>query len=599
MIPVAMPTNDFDSLDVLARPVAHLPFVRRVIDDLAIVDVIEDHCPEHALNRVSDAECVVALVLNVLCGRPALYRMDEWLGKLDVAVLFGEGADASAFNDTRLGLALDHVDAAGTDTVLSELARRYLEQDTDAFTLHHDTTSVSLYGAYEQAPGEGVPVPAKGKSKDRKPDLEQLIYGLSLHGSQAIPLVATVMDGNTSDTAAARDHLRRVVELLPDEREVTFVGDSKTVDKQTIGRLLREGLHVISLVPKTFKVRQGVIDAAFDRVADTAEWPLLAETKPRRKADPAKQYRGMSFERPLKVLLETADGEHGVASREPMRFLVVASDSLREQFDNKLHKTLEREATAVDKKLKPLNAKGFSCEEDARKAAATLPGLAPLHQVTATLTSEPERVKRAKAGRPRKDEVVETRTVWRLEVTLEVDDERVEAARRRAGCFVLVSDWTEELWSDEELLAEYRQQHLIEGHTGFRWLKGPAAVAPVFLKTPHRIRAMGLVLILALMVRNSIQATMRRQLAERNETLPHPFTKKPESKLTTEMAFEHFGGLLTQVVTLGEHTRRMPVRLSDPARHLLDLFGMDESIFSPRLRVDGKWENAPPETPGM
>ena len=52
----------------------------------------------------------------------------------------------------------------------------------------------------------------------------------------------------------------------------------------------------------------------------------------------------MSFERPLKVLLETADGEPGVASQEPMRFLVVASDSLREQFDNKLGKTLEREA---------------------------------------------------------------------------------------------------------------------------------------------------------------------------------------------------------------------------------------------------------------
>ncbi len=45
-------------------------------------------------------------MLNVLCGRPALYRMDEWLGKLDLDVLFGEGADASAFNDTRLGVAL-------------------------------------------------------------------------------------------------------------------------------------------------------------------------------------------------------------------------------------------------------------------------------------------------------------------------------------------------------------------------------------------------------------------------------------------------------------------------------------------------------------
>jgi len=80
--------------------------------------------------------------------------MDEWLGRLDIDVLFGERADASAFNDTRLGLTLDHLDAAGTDTILSELASRYLARDTGPFTLHHDTTSVSLYGAYEQPPAD-------------------------------------------------------------------------------------------------------------------------------------------------------------------------------------------------------------------------------------------------------------------------------------------------------------------------------------------------------------------------------------------------------------------------------------------------------------
>ena len=94
------------------------------------------------------------------------------------------------------------------------------------------------------------------------------------------------------------------------------------------------------------------------------------------------------------------------------------------------------------------------------------------------------------------------------------------------------------------MLSEYRHPHSIECPTGFRWLKGPAAMAPVFLKTPCRIRAMGLVLILALMVRNCIQGTLRTELAERDETLPHPFTRKEEDSLTPEMAFEHFGGLI-------------------------------------------------------
>jgi hypothetical protein len=32
-------------LDVLARPVAHLPFVRAVVDQLGLLERIEAHCP--------------------------------------------------------------------------------------------------------------------------------------------------------------------------------------------------------------------------------------------------------------------------------------------------------------------------------------------------------------------------------------------------------------------------------------------------------------------------------------------------------------------------------------------------------------------------
>ena len=578
-----------------------MPFVRAIVAELGILDVVEEFCPRHQLNRVSDAECVLGLMLNVLCGRPALYRMDEWLGKLDVDVLFGEGADASAFNDTRLGLALDHLDEAGTDTVMAAVARNYLAGADPTFSVHHDTTSVSLFGAYDGQPVPGAPVPAQGYSKDHRPDLKQLIFGLTLHGAAGVPLVATVMDGNTSDTATARDHLSQLLKLLPEEREVTFVGDCKVVDGRTIGRLLREGLHVVSLVPKTFRVRQQLVDAAFAEAADPTTWPLLAETPPRRKADPPKQYRGRSFVRDFKVQLERGDGSQGVESFEPMRFLVVSSTNLANQFDRGLAKKLDKATAKVDKLVRRANQRGFACEADARAAAQTIVANAPLHRPSFDAVSEQLRVKRPKAGRPPKDEVPQTRTVWRLQVELETDALAVRHARHRASCFVLITDWHEDDgWDDRRVLAEYRHQHIIEGHTGFRWLKGPAAVAPVFLKNPKRIRAMGLVLILALMVRNYIQATMRAELATRGETLPHPFTKKPEPRLTTEMAFEHFGGLLTQLVRLGEESRRMPVRLSAPARKVLALFGMDEAVFSPSPgRSPPKWRHRPPETPGM
>ncbi|MCB9688107.1 MAG: IS1634 family transposase [Alphaproteobacteria bacterium] len=586
-------------LDILARPVAHLPFVRAVVDQLGLLEHIEERCPTHKLNRVSDAQCVLALVLNVLCGRPALYRMNEWLARLDTDVLFGEGVPADAFNDTRLAEALDHLDEAGTDTVLADIVRAYLAEEGEprAFSAHHDTTSVVLQGAYEM---EAEPRPAHGYSKDHRPDLKQLIYGLTLHGSTGIPLVSTVSAGNTSDPTVARDHLARLVEVLPDEHEVTLVGDCKLVDARTVGRLFRAGLHFLSLVPDTFNVRQELIREAWATNPNAEDWPLLAEKKGRKKDDPTTAYRGRSFVRPFKTILETADGDDGTTSFEELRFLVVWSDDLASGFDDALEPKLVRDEGKLREAAKRANGRGFACEADARTAAERVASKAEFHRATIELVSEDVPIKRAGPGRPKKDDVRETRAVWKFELTLERDEELIAATRRRRSCFVLVTDWHAEDWDDARVLAEYRHQHLVEGHTGFRWLKGPAAVAPVFLKTPERIRAMGLVLVLALMVRNYIQTTLRSELKARGETLVHPFTKKKETSLTPEMAFEHFGGLLTQVLTLGEHTRRTPVRLSDPAIQILSLFALDAAIFTPPPPIGTrKWRRRSKQTPGM
>ena len=585
-------------LDILARPVAHLPFVRAVVDQLGILEAIDERCPKHPLNRVSDSQCVLALVLNVLCGRPALYRMDEWLGRLDVDVLFGNGTLADAFNDTRLAEALDHLDDAGTDTILADIVRAYLaeEGESRAFSVHHDTTSVTLEGAYET--GDVEPRPARGYSKDHRPDLKQLIYGLTLHGSVGMPLVSTVTAGNTSDPAVARDHLARLVDVLPEEHEVTFVGDCKLVDARTVGRLLRAGLHFVSLLPDTYNLRQELIADALATRPDVADWPLLAEKAGRKKDDPLTAYRGASVTRPFRTLLEDSDGD-GPESIEDMRFLVVWSDALATRFDEALEPKRLRDEEKLQEAARRANGRGFSCETDARASADRVVAKAEFHAAQIELITEEVAVKRSGPGRPRTGDARETRSVFRFKLTFSRDDTVIAATRRRRSCFVLVSNWSTDEWEDTKVLAEYRHQHIIEGHTGFRWLKGPAAVAPVFLKTPQRIRAMGLVLILALMVRNYIQATLRSELAAREQTIPHPFTKQPQANLTPEMAFEHFGGVLTQVVTLGEHSRRMPIQLRAPALQILDLFAMDVTIFAPPTVPARKWRRVRRETPGM
>jgi transposase len=569
-----------DDLDIRSLPVGHLPIIRACLDQLGVFAVLDEHLPQHPQAHASDAECLAVMVLNILSGRVALWRMDQRFEHVDLELLLGDGVQASWFHDNRLGRALDHIDKVGTDTLLSEIVVRYLNrQDVGPFTVHLDHTSVSVYGVYDTDKG---PTPAHGHSKDHRPDLKQLVYGLSLHGAVGIPLTMGVQSGNTSDNVANRDHLTKLVGLLPRPEDVTIVADCKLVDGETLGRLTHAGFHFVSLVPKTFRVREALIDQAWEAEADVSAWPILASRPGAKKADPHQLYRGRSFTGSFALELPTSKDAQGAPSVEELRCVVVHSDALVEAFDQSLPGKLEREGEELAKTHRGVLAKEYACEADARNAV--IPLLKRLRWHTATVNVEQKEVveKRARRGRPPKDAPPPaTRTVFVPTVTLAPDDEAIAAGRRRASCFVLVTDWAEDEWSDARVLDEYRHQSLVEGHTGFRWLKGPAAVAPVFLETPTRIRALGFVFMIALMVRNYIQFTLRRQMKERNRPVRHPFRNKPDDKLTTEMALVWFDGVTSLALRMpGAAWKRRPTKLPDEAVDVLELLGIDKEVFT-------------------
>ena len=119
-----MPTTP----EAKAFPVSHLPVLRGLIDQLGIHTIVDRLLPTHPLSRVSDADCIVAMMLNILSGCVALFRMDWRFARTDVDLLLGEGREADAFDDNRLSAALDHLDALGTDSVLTEVVRTILER---------------------------------------------------------------------------------------------------------------------------------------------------------------------------------------------------------------------------------------------------------------------------------------------------------------------------------------------------------------------------------------------------------------------------------------------------------------------------------------
>jgi transposase len=86
--------------------------------------------------------------------------------------------------------------------VLSAIALKALEVSAIPTPwLHQDTTTIALYGAYEDKPKTvGAPRPAYGQSKGGRNALQQVQLSLGGGGDGSLPLRLGVRDGHRSDS---------------------------------------------------------------------------------------------------------------------------------------------------------------------------------------------------------------------------------------------------------------------------------------------------------------------------------------------------------------------------------------------------------------
>src|SRR5256712_3307147 len=143
-------------------PVAHLPLVLGVLRKLEVAQCIDTLIPPTPAQVVSCGRGVEALVLAILDGHHALYKVGRRLEVRGMVALLQPGLPRASLNDYRLGHILDALFAANLNTVLSAVARKALEVSAIPTPwLHQETTTIALYGAYEDEPQTpGAPRPA-------------------------------------------------------------------------------------------------------------------------------------------------------------------------------------------------------------------------------------------------------------------------------------------------------------------------------------------------------------------------------------------------------------------------------------------------------
>ena len=557
------------------HPVAHLPLVLGVLRRLEVATVIDRLIPPHPAHKLSCGRGVEALVLAILDGHHALYKVGKRLEERGMLALLQPGLTRAALNDYRLGHILEALFAANLNKVYSAVALNALEVYAIATPwLHQDTTTIALYGAYADEPKTpGAPRPAYGHSKDGRDDLKQVLLSLGVSGDGGIPVRLGMRDGNRSESVETPVAIEECL-ALGCEGVRGIVADSKASSRRTLGLCLEHGLGLITLVPRTCAVRQE-LEAWGQR---QPVLPLVVEKPGRTKDEAPRRWHGQSVVRQVEV--EYSDGR---VAREALRFVVVHSSQLAQQQAQSYAAAQAKEAEAIVAHMKHVQARWFACETDAAAAIAEYEHRGPgqhgrrpqawrYHALCYRVVADTRRTRRARRGRPTKTDPPPMEAGYRLVVDASTSTNLEEDN----GWTVLATTVRAEVCTDAQILQAYQEQNTTV-EPGFRWIKNPAAIAPVWLEKPERIAALAMLTVLGLLVYSVIQRQVRLYLRTHAQQLPG--NKGLTSTPTAAVVLALFAQVALVQFWIGEDAVAQMYGLQPHHLLICDALGLDHTWY--------------------
>jgi transposase len=220
--------------------VGAMPILNRFIERIGLEDELT-----LALKNPGYADALLALIKNILIERNALYAVGEWVPLYDVG-LVAQGK----IGDDKLGRALDRLFAADRATLQTRIVLAVMNGfDLKMEQIHNDTTSVVVRGAYNGQNAKAVQL-KRGHSKERRPDLKQLVYSLCVTADGAAPVHFKAYDGNQTDDGIHLETWNRLRTLLQHPRFI-YVADCKLCTEKNLRTIDAERGFFVTIVPKT------------------------------------------------------------------------------------------------------------------------------------------------------------------------------------------------------------------------------------------------------------------------------------------------------------------------------------------------------------
>lgn len=512
--------------NLMTRQLGAGPMLHHFISKMGVVSLIDDLVPAHEARTISHGEAVAVLMVYLLSGGRALYRLEEWAATTAVlSTLFPE-YEPEDWSDDRLGDTLEALYKKGLEGIQGSLSAHFVEVFGLCLDMiHYDTTSVSLWGTYDPQSGQPAVLLTFGYSKDHRPDLKQVVLGAAVSGDGGVPLLSKTHDGNSSDSTLPVPYWERLRRLCGTSR-FCFIGDCKLASQETLKTLCsQDGLFLSPLAMSSAeqkslrkKLQEGTL--IFEPLEQEEQQKLkpIYEKRTARVGNRRKSEREQPADT-YEVYEETTALYDHRNRVHPIRRLIVRSASLGRKHAN----TRERHLQQAETELKELRGKLN------KRTLKTRPAIeVAVHKILAhrkvvgvlEVSIEEERkilTKQVGRGRPGPNTKYVEEELISYDLSMTRNQDKINDKALLDGIFILATNQEAQEWPAPRILAVYKRQYKVE--RVFHVLKGPLAVSPMLLEKPERICAMLFIMTLTLQLYTLIQRQAAQELEKRERPL--------------------------------------------------------------------------------
>lgn len=560
-----------DGLQLRSYDVGALPMLNRIVARMQLRRILGEHLPrDDSRTELSTVTALLVLFANLLMAREPVYGVGEWAALFPPDLLGLREHDLSRLHDDRLGRCLDRMFEGIGPTLIMAVVRHVIREfKVGLEELHNDSTTVSFYGAYDEAGQEseqrGRPTHAitRGHSKARRPDLKQLLYILTVTSDGNVPVYFASESGNTVDDGTHIGTRDLLYELIG-KSDFLYVADCKLASSENLSHIATRGGRFVTVLP-----RGRSEDVAFRQrlraTPSVLKWTLLY---------------GLADDHGDVVDELFICGDDHVHS-EGYRLLWYRSTRKAEQDQSRRARSIQKGAEALSDLRGRLQGPRTRFRERSKVEQAVAAVLAAAEANSWLLVEieeqEEETFRQATRGRPSEQTKYLKETRSRFTLTWKLNVEAISEAEREDGVFPLLTN--DRKLSATEVLQAYKRQPLLEKR--FSQFKTDFAVAPVFLKNVSRIQGLLAAYFFALLVQTLLERELRQAMARTGEaSLPLYPEARPCARPTTHRLIEVFSSIQRHEVRVGEgETRVMVTKLTKTQRTIIRLLGLDPRTY--------------------